>query len=174
VRALAQSAVNGDDRSIGLFFQYYWKIGADLDKERFIRSTLEQNVIWQDRIKALTAAALAAEQAEREASGELARKYRQDAKNNWEQIDREADQSSVDWLAEKGKADAQADMWAGIAEHARNAQSEQDWEEILRRATESNTSWEDEARWAQAEVAKWQKIAEDARRAAKAAAERDR
>lgn len=173
VRALAQSAINGGDRGVSLFFQYYWKIGAGLDKERFIRSTLEQNVIWQTRIKVLAESAAAAEKAERESSGELARKHRQDAKNYWEQIDREAAQSSVDWLAEKGKADAQADMWARVAEHARGAQSEQDWAEILRRAGESNTSWADEAKWAQAEAAKWQKIAEDARKAAKAATERD-
>ncbi|MET9626036.1 hypothetical protein ABZX92_01105 [Lentzea sp. NPDC006480] len=173
VRALAQSAINGDDRSVALFFKYYWKIGADLDQERFIRSTLQQNVIWQDRIRLLTDSALAAEKAERESSGELARKYRQDAKNAWEQIDREAGQSSVDWLAEKGKADAQAAAWARIAEHARNAQSEQDWAEVLRRATESNTSWADEVRWAQGEAAKWLAIAEQARKAAKDAVERD-
>ncbi|GAB2818021.1 hypothetical protein GCM10027200_16790 [Lentzea nigeriaca] len=173
VRALAQSAINGDDRSVALFFKYYWKIGADLDKERFIRSTLQQNVIWQDRIRLLTESALAAEKAERESSGELARKHRQDAKNTWERIDREAGQSSVDWLAEQGKADAQASAWARIAEHARNAQSEQDWAEILRRANESNTSWADEARWAQGEAAKWQVIAEQARKAAADAVERD-
>jgi hypothetical protein len=173
VRALAQSAINGDDRSVALFFKYYWKIGADLDKERFIRSTLQQNVIWQDRIRLLAESALAAEKAERESSGELARKHRQDAKNAWDQIDREAGQSSVDWLAEKGRADAQAAAWARVAEHARNAQSEQDWEEVLRRADEFNTSWEDEARWAQGEAAKWQAIAEQARKAAKDAVERD-
>ncbi|WP_258948760.1 hypothetical protein [Lentzea californiensis] len=174
VRAAAQRALHGgDDRSIGLFFSYEWKIGAELDTERFIRTATEQSQLFHDRIRALTESAQAAEKAERESSGELARKHRLEAKETWAQVDREAGQSSVDWLAEKVKADAQAAAWARVAEYARGAQSEQDWAEIIARATASGSSWRDTADSFRAQAAKWQEIAEQARKAAKDAADRD-
>ncbi|KOV80392.1 hypothetical protein ADL03_33645 [Nocardia sp. NRRL S-836] len=174
VRAAAQRALSGgDDRSIGLFFAYEWKIGAELDTERFVRTTTEQNQVWHDQIARLTASALAAEAAEREASGELARKYRLEAQQTWEQVDREAGQSSVDWLAEKTKADAQAAMWAEVAEYARAAQSEQDWLAVLEQANSGRITWEEAAGKARDSAAHWLAVAEQARKAAKDAANRD-
>jgi hypothetical protein len=173
VKAAAQRAIAGNDTSIGLFFKYYWAIGARLDDERFRRETHEQNQDFLRKIEGLQQAALNAEAAEREASGELARKHRQDAIVNWEAADEEARKNSVDWLAEQAKADAQAAAWRRIAEFARTAPSEQDWNEVLRRAGESNTSWADEAaealRWADS----WKAMAEDMRRKADAAKERN-
>ncbi|MDT7784511.1 MAG: hypothetical protein QOF58_2930 [Pseudonocardiales bacterium] len=173
VRAAAQRAVAGSDVQVGLFFKYYWGIGADLDTEAFRRRTLEQNEIWHRRIRALTDAALAAEKAERELSGELARKARQDAIARWNDVDREAAQSSVDWNAEKGKADSQAAAWSSIAEHARSAQSEQDWAAVLGRADASNQSWADEAEWALGQASTWQALAAQAKKNADAARDRD-
>lgn len=173
VRAAAQRAIGGDDRTIGLFFKYYWKIGADLDRESFLRTATDRNQVWHDRIRVLTELALAAEKAERESSGEIARKHRQDAQAKWEEIDREAGQSSVDWLKEQDKATAQADAWAQVAEHARAAQSEQDWAAIITQAVATGASWENEAGSLRAQADKWQAIAEQARKAAKDAAERD-
>ncbi|MGZ3142247.1 hypothetical protein ACVDFE_09685 [Lentzea chajnantorensis] len=174
VRAAAQRALSGgDDRSIGLFFAYEWKIGAELDTERFVRTTTEQNQVWHDQIARLTASALAAEAAEREASGELARKHRLEAQQLWEQVDREAGESSVDWLAEKAKADRQAAMWAEVAEYARGAQSEQDWLAILAQANSGRITWEEAAGKARDSAAHWQAVAEQARKAAKDAADRD-
>lgn len=174
VRAAAQRALaGGDDRSIGLFFTYEWKIGAQVDTERFIRTTTEQNQLWHDQIARLTASALAAEAAEREASGELARKHRLEARQAWEQVDREAGESSVDWLAEKVKADAQAAMWAQVAEYARAAQSEQDWQKILQEANSGIRSWQSVAADARDSAARWLAVAEQARQAAKDAADRD-
>jgi hypothetical protein len=173
VRAAAQRAIAGDDTQVGLFFKYYWGIGADLDNEGFRRRTLEQNEIWHREVRALTDAALAAEQAERDSSGELARKARLDAIARWDEIGREAAQSSVDWNAEKGKADAQAAAWASIAEHARSAQSEQDWAAILDRAGTSNTSWAEEAAWALGQATFWQDLAAKAKKSADAARGRD-
>ncbi|WP_051770550.1 hypothetical protein [Lentzea albidocapillata] len=165
VRAAAKRALeSGDDVQVGLFFKYYWGMGADLDRETFRRRTLHQNEIWHSRIYALTQAALAAEKAERESSGELARKARLDAIANWDQIDEQSAQSSVDWNAEKGRADAQAAMWALIAQHARAAQSEQDWAAILERADSSNASWADEAAWAVAQAKFWQDTAANAKK----------
>jgi hypothetical protein len=173
VRAAAQRAIAGDDTQVGLFFKYYWGIGADLDNEAFRRRTLEQNEIWHRQIRALTDAALAAEKAERESSGELARKARLDAIARWDEIDREAAESSVDWNAEKGKADAQAAAWALLVEHARSAQSEQDWAAILDRAGSSNTSWADEAAWALGQATFWQDLAVKAKKSADAARGRE-
>ena len=169
VRAAANRAIAGDDFQVGLFFKYYWGIGADLDNEGFRRRTLEQNEIWHRQIRVLTDAALAAEKAERESSGELARKARQDAIARWDEVERAAGQSSVDWNAEKAKADAQAAAWASVAEHARSAQSEQDWAAILDRAGTSNTSWADEAAWALGQAKFWQDLAADAKKSADAA-----
>jgi hypothetical protein len=172
VRVSAQRAIEGDDTSIGLFFKYYWAIGARLDDERFRRETHERNQDFLRKVEALQQAALNAEAAEREVSGELARKHRQDAISNWEAADEEARKNSVDWLAEQTKADAQADAWHRIAEYARTASSEQDWDKVLSRAGEGNTSWQDEAaealRWADT----WKTMAEDMRRKADAAKER--
>jgi hypothetical protein len=173
VQAAAQRAIAGNDRSIGLFFKYDWKIAMDLDREIFLRAAVEQNQIWLVRIKVLTESALAAEQAERESSDELARKYRMEAKDAWEAIDRESGQSSVDWQAAKAKADAQAAAWAQVAAQARNSPSEQDWADVLRRANDSVASWQEKVKWAQDEAAKWQAITEKARKAAKDAVERD-
>lgn len=173
VRAAAKRAIAGNDVEIGLFFKYYWGFGADLDNETFRRRTLEQNEIWHRQIYALAQAALAAEKAERESSGELARKARLDAIAHWDQIDREAAQSSVDWSAEKVKADAQAQAWARIAEHARSAQGEQDWAAVLDRAGTSNTSWADEAAWALGQAKFWQDLATNAKKSADAARDRD-
>ena len=173
VRAAAKRAITGNDVEIGLFFKYYWGFAADLDNETFRRRTLAQNEIWHRQIHALTQAALAAEKAEREASGELARKARLDAIAKWDQIDREAGQSSVDWNAEKTKADAQAAAWASIAAHARNAQSEQDWAAVLDRAGTANTSWADEAAWALGQAKFWQDLATNAKKSADAARDRD-
>jgi hypothetical protein len=173
VRAAAQRAIAGDDVQVGLFFKYYWSIGADLDNEGFRRRTLEQNEIWHRRIRSLTEAALAAEKAERESSGELARKARLDAIARWDDVDREAGRSSVDWNAEKGRADTQATAWASIADHARGAQSEQDWAAVLNRANGSNASWSDEAAWALSQAKFWQDLAAEARKSADAARGRD-
>jgi hypothetical protein len=174
VRAAAAGALAaGDDRSIGLFFKYEWKIAAQLDTERFVRTVTEQSRLWHDNIARLTASALAAEKAEREASGELARKHRLEARTAWEQVDREAEQSSVDWLAQKTKADAQAAMWAQVAEHARTAQSEQDWLAVLREAVNGQRSWESLASDARSSAAHWKAVAEQARQAARDAADRD-
>ncbi|NGY59896.1 hypothetical protein G7043_13280 [Lentzea sp. NEAU-D13] len=173
VRAAAQRAIEGDDTQVGLFFKYYWGIGADLDNEGFRRRTLEQNEIWHRAIRALTDAALAAEKAERESSGELARKARLDAIARWDEAAREAGQSSVDWNAEKAKADAQAAAWAQVAEHARSAQSEQDWAAILDRAATSTGSWADEAAWALSQATFWQDLATKAKKSADAARDRE-
>ncbi|MEV6239677.1 hypothetical protein [Lentzea sp. NPDC051838] len=172
VRAAAQRALSGDDTSVGLFFKYYWGIGADVDNEGFRRRTLEQNEIWHRRILALTDAALAAEKAERESSGELARKARLDAIARWDEVSREAGKSSVDWNVEKAKADAQAAAWAQVAEHARAAQSEQDWAAILDRAASSNNSWSEEAAWALGQAKFWQDLAVNAKKSADAARDR--
>ncbi|MEU0879279.1 hypothetical protein ABZ345_11825 [Lentzea sp. NPDC005914] len=173
VKAAAQRAITGSDTSISLFFKYHWAIGAKLDDERFRRETHERNQDFLRTIEALQRSALAAEAAEREASGEFARKHRQDAITNWEAADEAARKNSVDWLAEQAKADAQAAAWHRIAELARTAPSEQDWDEVLRRAGEGNTSWADEAaeavRWADT----WKAMAEDMRKKADAAKERD-
>ncbi|MGW6932419.1 hypothetical protein ACWGE0_20365 [Lentzea sp. NPDC054927] len=175
VRDAAKRALTaGDDASIGLFFKYYWGIGADLDNEGFRQRTLEQNELWLRKIRALVDAALAAEKAERESSGEFARKARQDAIANWELADAEAGKSSVDWNAEKNKADTQAAFWASVAAHARAAQSEQDWAAVLARADASNASWEDEAAWARSQAATWLALAADAKKNADAARDRDR
>ncbi|WP_086666342.1 hypothetical protein [Lentzea kentuckyensis] len=174
VRAAAQRAIAGDDTQVGLFFKYYWGIGADLDNEGFRRRTLEQNEIWHRKIRVLTEAALAAEKAERESSGELARKARQDAIARWDEVEHETTQSSVDWNAEKAKADAQAAAWAQVAQHARSAQSEQDWAAILDRAGTSNTSWADEAAWALGQAKFWQDLATNAKKNADSARDRDR
>lgn len=173
VKAAAQRALAGDDTTIGLFFKHYWGIGADLDNEGFRRRTIEQNEVWHQKIESLRQAALAAEAAERESSGELARKARLDAIAKWDEADRESARSSVDWSAEKSRADAQAAAWARIAEHARTAQSEQDWAEVLRRAGESGGSWADEAEWARQQATTWQAMAAEMRKNADAARDRD-
>jgi hypothetical protein len=172
VKAAAQRAITGDDTTIGLFFKYYWAIGARLDDERFRRETHERNQDFLREIEALQQAALRAEAAEREASGELARKHRQDAITNWETAEEKARNNSVDWLAEQAKSDAHAAAWRRVADFARTAPSEQDWNDVLRRAGEGNTSWAEEAaeavRWADT----WKAMAEDMRKKADAAKER--
>lgn len=173
VKVSARRALEGDDTSIGLFFKYYWAIGARLDDERFRRETHERNQDFLRNVESLQRAALAAEAAEREASGELARKHRQDAIDNWEAADEAARKSSVDWLAEQANADAQADAWRRVAEHARTALSDQDWDEVIRRAGEGNTSWQDEAEEALRWATSWKTMAEDMRKKADAAKERD-
>ncbi|WP_258951533.1 hypothetical protein [Lentzea californiensis] len=174
VRDAANRALSaGTDEAIGLFFKYYWGIGADLDNEGFRQRTLEQNEFWLRKIRVLVDAAQAAEKAERESSGELARKARLDAIAHWDLADAEAKKSSVDWNAEKDKADEQADFWASVAAHARAAMSEQDWAAVLARADASNTSWEDEAAWAQSQAATWLALAADAKRNADAGRDRD-
>lgn len=175
VRAAANRALSaGDETAIGLFFKYYWGIGADLDNEAFRRNTSDQNDIWHSKIRLLTEAALAAEHAERELSGELARKKRADAIAAWREIESQADQSSVDWAAEKAKADSQVASWASVAERARAAQTDQDWAAVLARANQGNTSWADEAEWALRQANTWRSIAAQARLNALAAIDRDR
>ncbi|MGW4206615.1 hypothetical protein ACWEIJ_01385 [Lentzea sp. NPDC004789] len=174
VRAAANRALStGTEAAIGLFFKYYWGIGADLDNEAFRRNTSDQNDIWHSKIRTLTEAALAAEKAERESSGELARKARADAIAAWREIEGQAGQSSVDWTAEKAKADTQAAGWASVAAHARAAQTEQDWAAVLARAEQGNTSWADEAEWALQQANSWRSIAAQARSNALAAIDRD-
>lgn len=174
VRAAANRALsNGDQASVGLFFKYYWGIAADLDNEAFRRNTSDQNDIWHSKIRALTEAALAAEKAERELSGELAHKARLDAVAAWREIEGQAGQSSVDWAAEKAKADSQVATWASVAEHARAAQTEQDWAAVLARADQGNTSWADEAEWALRQASSWQAVAAQARLNVLAALDRD-
>lgn len=174
VRTAAQRAVAGDDTSVGLFFKYYWRIGAELDADAFRRATLEQDAIWRSKISSLIEAALAAERAEREAAGELARKARLEAIANWEKAGELAGGSSVDWSGEQRKADAQAAAWRAVAEKARLAQTEQDWAAILAAATTSNASWQDEANWARDQAATWRAKADEMRAAAEAAKNRDR
>ncbi|MFD0200258.1 MULTISPECIES: hypothetical protein [Saccharothrix] len=174
VRAAAQRALSGDDTSIGLFFKYYWGIAADLDDEAFRRNTTDQNEIWHSRIALLIEAASAAERAERESSGEFARKARAEAIAAWQQVEQQAGQSATDWTAEKARADAQAAAWAAVVAHARGAQTEQDWAAVLARAEQGNTSWADEAAWALGQASTWQNIAAQARANALAALERDR
>ncbi|MET9226494.1 hypothetical protein [Lentzea sp. NPDC003310] len=173
VKVSARRALEGgDDASIGLFFKYYWAIGAKLDDERFRTRTQELNQAFLLDVEALRQAALAAEAAEREASGELARKHRQDAIANWEAADRAAEGNSVDWLAEKARSDENAAAWLRVAEYARTAQSEQDWNEVIRRAGEGNASWQEEAaealRWADT----WKAMAAEMRKKADEAKER--
>lgn len=173
VRAAANRALaTGGETGIGLFFKYYWGIGADLDNEAFRRNTADQNDVWHSKIRSLTEAALAAEKAERESSGELARKARADAIAAWREIESQSGQSSVDWLAEKAKADSQAASWASVAAHARAAQTEQDWAAVLARANQGNTSWADEAEWALQQANSWRSIAAQARLSVLAALDR--
>ncbi|WP_089949329.1 hypothetical protein [Lentzea xinjiangensis] len=175
VRAAANRALSsGDETAIGLFFKYYWGIAADLDDEVFRRVTSDQNDVWHSRIRLLTETALAAEKAERESSGELARKSRADAIAAWRQIEGQAGQSSVDWDAERVTADRQAANWASVAEHARAAQTEQDWAAVLARAGQGSTSWAEEAEWALQQANTWRAIAAQARVNALAALDRDR
>ncbi|EMD25292.1 hypothetical protein [Amycolatopsis azurea] len=175
VRAAAERALSvGDDVAIGLFFKYYWASAAKLDDEAFRRDAADLNALWQSKIRMLTEAALAAEKAERESSGELARKARADAIAAWRSIDDQASQSSVDWAAERDKAATQAAAWAEVAAHARTATTEQDWATVIARAEQGNTSWADEAEWAVQQAGAWQAIAEQARANAAAATDRDR
>jgi len=176
VRAAASRALAAsDDTSIGRFFKYYWEIGADLDRDAFHRDTTDLNDIWHSRIRVLTESALAAEQAERDASTELARKAaRADAIAAWQEAEKQAGESSVDWSAKKVKADTQAAFWASIAAHAREAQTEQDWAAVLARAEQGGTSWADEAEWAVKQASVWQNLAAQARSNALAAIDRDR
>jgi hypothetical protein len=164
----------GDDEAIDLFYKYYWDSAARLDDDAFRRYTADRDAIWHSDVQRLIAAAQAAEQQERESSGELARKARADAIAAWRQAESLADQSSVDWQAEQAKAAQQADAWAAIAEHARMASTEQDWAAVLARANADRTSWADEAAWAIAQADNWKALADQARANADAAAARDK
>ncbi|WET81047.1 hypothetical protein P3102_07395 [Amycolatopsis sp. QT-25] len=175
VRAAAGRALSvGDDVAIGLFFKYYWASAAKLDDEAFRRNAADLDAVWHSKIRLLTEAALAAEKAERESSGELARKARADAIAAWRSIDGQAGQSSVDWAAERDKAASQAAAWAEVAAHARAATTGQDWASVIARAEQGNTSWADEAEWAVQQAGVWQAIAAQARANAAAATDRDR
>ncbi|PNE16061.1 hypothetical protein B1H26_27590 [Amycolatopsis sp. BJA-103] len=175
VRAAAERALSvGDDVAIGLFFKYYWASAAKLDDEAFRRGAADLDAAWHSKIRLLTEAALAAEKAERESSGELARKARADAIAAWRSIDDQASQSSVNWVAERDKAAAQAAAWAEVAAHARASTTEQDWASVIARAEQGNTSWADEAEWAVQQAGTWQAIAAQARANAAAATDRDR
>jgi hypothetical protein len=174
VRAAANRALSqGDDEAIDLFFKYYWASAARLDDEAFRRYTADQDARWHSDVQRLIDAAEAAEKAEREASGELARKSRADAISAWRQAGTLAGQSSVDWSVEQAEAARQADAWAAIADHARTASSEQDWADVLARGDTGRTSWADEAAWALSQANSWKAIADQARASADAAVARD-
>jgi len=174
VRAAANRALSqGDDDAVDLFYKYYWASAAKLDDEAFRRYTADRDAIWHSDITRLIGEAETAEQAEREATGELAEKYRADAIAAWRQVASTAGQSSVDWAAEQAKAAHPADAWAAVAEHARTASSAQDWAAVLARGDAGRTSWSDEAAWALAQANSWQAIADQARANADAAAARD-
>lgn len=174
VRAAANRALGqGDDEAIDLFFKYYWASAARLDDEAFRRYTADQDAIWHSDVQRLVDAAEAAEKAEREASGELAKKARADAISAWRAVQTQAGVSGVDWTAEQASASRQADAWAAVADHARTATGEQDWTDVLARGNAGRTSWADEAAWALSQANVWKAIADQARASADAAVARD-
>ncbi|MFI9384637.1 hypothetical protein [Kutzneria sp. NPDC052558] len=174
VRAAANRALSqGDDEAIGLFFKYYWASAARLDDEAFRRYTADQDAMWHSDVQRLIEVAEYAEQQEKAASGEAARKARADAIAAWRAVQAQAGQSSVDWTAEGEKASRQSAAWAAVADHARTATGEQDWADVLARGDAGRTSWADEAAWALAQANAWKAMADQARASADAAAARD-
>ncbi|MFD8494895.1 hypothetical protein [Amycolatopsis sp. NPDC059657] len=174
VRAAASRALrDGDDAGIADFFAYYWASAAKLDNEAFRMFTADRDALWQNSVKRLLEAALAAERTERETSGVLADKARADAIAAWRTLADVAGQSTVNWMAERDKAAAQAAAWSGVADHAHAATTGQDWASVLARAGANQASWAEEAEWAVTQAAKWAATAEQARASATAAESRN-
>jgi hypothetical protein len=171
--AAARALAAGTDYDIGLFFKYHWASAAALDQEAFRRFVADQDAIWLVRITVLIEAAEAAEKAERESSGELARKARLEAIGHWRAIQTDSNASSVNWEGERDNADSQAASWAAIVAHARAASTGQDWASVIARGDEAGRAWADHARDAVAQAAAWKSIAERARESAEAAENRD-
>jgi len=168
-RALAA----GTDYDIGLFFKYHWASAAALDQEAFRRFVADQDAIWLVKINVLIEAAEAAEKAERESSGELARKARLEAIGHWRAIQTDSTASSVNWEGERDNADSQTTSWAAIVAHARAAATGQDWASVIARGDDAGRSWSGHAAWAVAQASAWKSIAERARESAEAAENRD-
>ncbi|MEV6241258.1 hypothetical protein [Lentzea sp. NPDC051838] len=171
--AASRAVAAGTDYDIGLFFKYHWASAAALDQEAFRRFVADQDAIWLVRINVLIEAAQAAEKAERESSGEFARKARLEAIGHWRTIQTESNGSSVNWEGERDNADAQATSWAAIVAHARAAATGQDWASVITRGTDAGKAWSDHADWAVAQASAWKSIAERARESAEAAENRD-
>ncbi|WP_285687065.1 hypothetical protein [Actinoplanes sp. NBRC 103695] len=163
VRAAAAAAIAaGEDADIADFFRYYWAAGARLDDEAYRLAISDLDLRGTAALTRLRNAALAAEAAEAEASGEAAEKLHAETVAAWHAVSVAATGTSVDWAAERDRAAAQAAKWASVAAYAEGATTEQDWAGVLDRAGNNAAAWQDAVRWAEEQAAMWARLAEEA------------
>jgi hypothetical protein len=164
VRSAASFAANsGRDEDLAEFFAYYWAAAARLDDEAYRMKLAGLDVRGNAALERARKAVLAAQAAEKGASGEAAAKLHAQTLAAWAAVADSAGGTSVDWAAERDRASHEAEAWGRVAAYATGATTEQDWAGVLARAENSRAAWTAAVAKATKEAADWKVLADQAR-----------
>ena len=163
VRGSAAYAVRpgASDNDVVDFFATGWAFGARLDLEGFRRQGADNEMRWRATLTQLLTDAAAAEQAAREASGELAEQAKAAAVRAWQAVGDQSAPARSYWGEAQQRVETQAAGWAAVYAAASTA-SGPNWAAVTGPAQATQSGWEAERRQAAQQAQYWAVVLQQA------------
>lgn len=163
VRVSASYAVRvgSTDSDVVDFFANGWAFGAKLDLDTHRLRSADDEIRWRATLSGLLSDAAAAEQAARDASGDLAEKARAAAVRAWQAVGEQTTPARSYWGEAQLLADRQAANWASVLAAA-NAASGPNWAAIVGPAQASQAVWTEEGKVAAQQAEYWTALLQQA------------
>ncbi len=156
--ALRAGATNSD---VVEFFAFDWRTAAVLDFEVFRTRCADSDILWRAEMRRLTADALAAETAARDAAAEAKEQARAVAARAWAAVGEQAAPARTAWADAEQLAEAQAAGWQEIARVA-GSSTDPHWQAIAETAPVTVEQWAAERANAAEQAAYWTTLYEQA------------
>jgi hypothetical protein len=156
--ALRDGATNSE---VVEFFAFDWPTAAALDSEVFRTRCADNDILWRAAMRRLTADALAAEVAAREAADEAKAQKRAAAARAWTLVREQTAPARTAWADADEVAEAQAANWQEIARVA-GSSTNPHWQAIAETAPASAEQWAAERANAAEQAAYWTALYEQA------------
>ncbi len=154
--------VGSTDSDVVDFFADGWAFGAKLDLDAHRLHSADDEMRWRAALAGLLRDAAAAEQAARDASGDLAEKAKAAAVRAWQTVGEQTGPARSYWSEAKLLADRQAANWAAVLAAA-NAASGPNWAAIVQPAHANQSAWTDEGKAAAQQAQYWNALLQQAR-----------
>ncbi|RJQ76077.1 hypothetical protein D5S19_30820 [Amycolatopsis panacis] len=163
VRVSASYAVRlgATDSDVVDFFAGGWAFGATLDLDTHRRRSADNEMRWRSALSRLLSDAAAAEQAARDASGDLAERAKATAVRAWQAVGEQTGPARSYWGEAQRLADQQAANWASVLAAA-NAASGLNWAAIIGPARDNQAAWADESTLAAQQARYWAGLVQQA------------
>ncbi|WP_435157327.1 hypothetical protein [Amycolatopsis sacchari] len=163
VRGSAAYAVRpgATDADLVDFFANGWAFGARLDLESFRQQGADNEMRWRATLTALLTDAAAAEQAAREASGELAEQAKAAAVRAWQAVGDHTAPARSYWAEAQQLAQSQAENWAAVYAAATTATGP-NWVAITGPAQSAQSDWYAERAQAAQQAQYWAALLQQA------------